>query len=236
MNIPKVPVTNIPQLILKARELTTTLRDFRTLLGQPETTATVCETLANTIRHYPLPSTGKQARKAPPKAPPAPTQPRKVPPKIADLKTVQSRVAAGRQAVLNGDRPKLVDAITTVMGQDTVSSPDILARLEKRGWAPQATKPVSYISFTLSANPKRFTRASRGHYCVNAVNEEALKELLGLSRLSNRDLIQKLPEALRSKVHAKDSRSRVNQVILRLLRDHPREAPKFHQSLTSAHA
>lgn len=251
MSLPNIPLKRLPQLILKSRELSAALRDFRSLLGQPNTTATACESLANIVRYYPLPSAGKPTTPAKeplvPKAPKAPTQKAKAAadPKIQRFKTIRERVAAGRQAVLNGDRPKLIDAITQVMGDDTISSPAILDRLEKRNWAPVAVNPCAYISYTLADNPKRFARVSRGLYKVGVsdpkptgqplhrhLHPKALEQVLLAAALKNRDIIGNLPVFLRNRVNAKDSRSRVVQVILRELQPlHPKRMLQFQQNL-----
>jgi hypothetical protein len=77
-----------------------------------------------------------------------------------------SAIAAGRRAVADGVRPKLVDAIAIVMGGETLKAGDILERLTARGWEPGATNKQSYISYTLSDNGDTFQRANRGEYSV----------------------------------------------------------------------
>lgn len=77
-------------------------------------------------------------------------------------------ISAGRRAVANGDRPKLVDAIAIVMGEETLSAGPILERLVARGWQPGASNPQSYISFTLTSNPDSFKRGKRGEYSVKS--------------------------------------------------------------------
>jgi hypothetical protein len=75
-------------------------------------------------------------------------------------------IAAGRRAVTEGLRPKLVDAVAIVMGDETLSAGDILERLKERGWAPGASAKQAYISYTLSDNEEIFKRVKRGEYAV----------------------------------------------------------------------
>lgn len=75
-------------------------------------------------------------------------------------------IAIGRRAVANGERPKLVEAIAIVMGGETMTAGGILERLTARGWAPGASNPQSYISYTLSDNDEVFKRGKRGEYAV----------------------------------------------------------------------
>lgn len=56
-------------------------------------------------------------------------------------------------------RPKLLEALKTVMGNESLSPEEILSRLGKRGWAPGASNPRSYLAFTMAANPDVFAAA-----------------------------------------------------------------------------
>lgn len=75
-------------------------------------------------------------------------------------------IAAGRRAVASGERPKLVEAVAIVMGDETLKAGDILERLTARGWEPGAANKQSYISYTLSDNGEVFKRGNRGEYSV----------------------------------------------------------------------
>ncbi len=77
-------------------------------------------------------------------------------------------IAIGRRAVANGERPKLVEAIAIVMGSETMTAGGILELLVARGWAPGASNPQSYISYTLSDNEEVFKRGKRGEYSVKS--------------------------------------------------------------------
>jgi len=115
----------------------------------------------------------KEAAKKPAKAKtPAkkPTQAKKPATKKAKpaVMTAQSKksAATGRQAVARGDRPPLKEAMVTVMGDDTVSSEQVIAALKTKGWMPDSKKPRQYISFMFSSNPEVFKRVGRGLYRV----------------------------------------------------------------------
>jgi len=111
------------------------------------------------------PKTPKKVAKA------AAAKPAKAPKakKAAAAKPVKGgAIAEGRRAVASGARPKLVDAIGIVMGSGTMSSAQIIDALNKRGWAPGASKPQAYISYTLSDNPEMFVRVKRGEYKVKS--------------------------------------------------------------------
>jgi predicted kinase len=63
-------------------------------------------------------------------------------------------------------RPKMVDALTQVLGQETLSSSEIVKRLEEKGWLPSVSKPMPYIAYVLSDNPEVFDRVRPGHYRI----------------------------------------------------------------------
>lgn len=106
------------------------------------------------------PKGGVKAPKPAAAAKPA-TKPAKAP-KPADANV--SSVAAGRRAVASGERPKLVDAMWIVMGDEQMNSAQVIKALETKGWMPNATKPQGYISFMLSKNADMFERIERGVY------------------------------------------------------------------------
>jgi len=56
-------------------------------------------------------------------------------------------------------RPKLLDALKAVMGNEWLSKEDIFSRLAERGWAPGASNPRAYLAFTMTANPDVFAAA-----------------------------------------------------------------------------
>lgn len=57
------------------------------------------------------------------------------------------------------ERPKLLDAMTEVMGHEWLPREEIFARLSERGWAPGASQPLSYLVFTMEENSELFTRS-----------------------------------------------------------------------------
>lgn len=75
-----------------------------------------------------------------------------------------SAVAAGRRAVASGERPKLVDAMAIVMGDEKMDSSQVIEGLKAKGWEPNAKKLQSYISYMLSSHPDTFERVERGVY------------------------------------------------------------------------
>jgi hypothetical protein len=80
--------------------------------------------------------------------------------------STSTAIAAGRRAVTEGLRPKLVDAVAIVMGDETLKAGEILERLVARGWEPGAKAKQAYISYTLSDNEEVFKRGNRGEYSV----------------------------------------------------------------------
>jgi len=78
----------------------------------------------------------------------------------------RAAVSRGRQAVVNGTRPKAVDALATVMGNATMKAASMVAALESRGWLPNSGSPQNYVSYLLSSNPDIFERVNRGEYRV----------------------------------------------------------------------
>lgn len=79
-----------------------------------------------------------------------------------------------RTEVVEGDpplvgptlRPKLVDAVTQVMQDDTLTIAEIIDRLVEKDWSPSTTHPESYVSFTLKDNKHRFEQVSDGVFKV----------------------------------------------------------------------
>ena len=67
----------------------------------------------------------------------------------------------------------LPDRAAIVMGNEQLGAADVLARLNKRHWMPQASNPQAYISFTLSDNKEIFERVERGVYKVRNPKEYA---------------------------------------------------------------
>ncbi len=112
----------------------------------------------------PAPTANKAPKKAAAKAAPAPkaVPVKKAKPAATDGKV--SAVAKGRRAVASGERPKLVDAMAIVMGDQQMNAAQVVDALVAKDWAPDAKKPQSYISYVLSANPTVFERVDRGVY------------------------------------------------------------------------
>lgn len=107
------------------------------------------------------------ARKAStPKASPRSKKPKKG--VVGGSKAAAKRAAEGRRAVARGDRPPLREAMAVVMGDGSMTSADVVAALEARGWGPNADDPRQYISYMLSSSKDTFDRVERGVYRVNA--------------------------------------------------------------------
>jgi len=81
--------------------------------------------------------------------------------------TTDSPVARGRRAVANGNRPKVVDAVASVIGHgQTMTAKEVVDALASRGWMPDSEKPQNYINFILSSHRDVFERVSHGNYRV----------------------------------------------------------------------
>ncbi len=122
-----------------------------------------------------------------------------------------------REQVESGERPRLVDAIKIVMGDETLDAHVILTRLTERGWEPGASNKPSYISYTLSDNPKIFKRGrQRGTYRVipESSLQGTLKTLIRDSILfpDSRALIKIAPATL-SHLNRHSPRGRVERAL-----------------------
>lgn len=71
-----------------------------------------------------------------------------------------------KDAMPRGALPPLRDRVKIVMGSETLTIPDILARLAEKDWDPNGDDPRAYLAVVLSAERTTFKRVSRGHYCV----------------------------------------------------------------------
>lgn len=205
-----VPLNRFPTVILKSKQLRTLLAEYRDLLSIPKASATECEQFAKTFETYVVPEVREPTRK---------TAKKQKHRQIED--SIKARVSQGRQEVLAGNRPKLIDAVVQVLGKDTLSGPQILARLEQRGWAPAAVNNPAYISYTLSDNTGVFERVRRGVY-RNRIKGADVDLKAEVSRLladrkvfpTNASLIQAAPLSVRKNLTAKDSRKRVMRMLV----------------------
>ncbi len=141
MKNPQTSVEILLEVFRQSKGLRETLKNFRTILGRPDATANECEEYAENLLTKIEPSQPKRTRKS---------------------KT--SSIALGRQQVLQGHRPKLVDAIAQVMGRDHLTCPEIIQRLEHQGWMPVTKNPTAYISYVLSDSSNIFVRVRHGLY------------------------------------------------------------------------
>jgi hypothetical protein len=62
-------------------------------------------------------------------------------------------------------KPRIQDAIVSVMGSNEMDAPSIFAGLKARNWVPATNNPKGYISFVLSSSGL-FERTRRGFYRV----------------------------------------------------------------------
>lgn len=153
MKNPQLSSNFVVEVLDQSKALREALSRYRTLLDQPNATASECEMFAiNILDRIAVDQ-------------PTPTLSRAISRRKAK---VGKAISLGRQQVLQGKRPKLLDAIARVMGKETLSSPEIFKRLKKKGWQPGSANPVAYISYMLSDNPEVFARPQRGYYQVKA--------------------------------------------------------------------
>lgn len=109
----------------------------------------------------------KKAKAAPAAKPaPAPKKAKAAKPAPAAKGSHGAKIAASRQAVLRGERPKNVEAVAIVMGTKTMNSEQIEAALKERGWLPQSSNVRNTISYIMSDNADVFERVERGLYKV----------------------------------------------------------------------
>ncbi len=246
MKKPMVSLDRLPEVLQQSQGVLDTLSRYRALLGQPEVTGTECEEYAKTIigameksksSFVPVVPASKLKPKAPKPAVPAPK--RVVAAKVALASSISERVAAGRQAVMRGDRPKLLDAIKIVMGDETLSSPEVLQRLKEKEWAPGASNQQSYISYMLSDNREIFTRVRRGKYKVGPTPEATSPDLRGLKPMApsalarlledrvhfptKKSILRMAPSVVRKGIGVKDSRARAVKLILSNLQALPQQ-------------
>ncbi len=144
------------------------------------------------VRKKPGPKPGSKRVKA--EAAPATTKTRKKPgpkpkkekaakvAKVAKATTgakrspaAKSRAAEGRRAVASGDRPPIKVAIQQVMGDEILGGDEVLARLEKKGWVPNAKEPRKYVGYLLSASREFFEAVPgrRGFYHSKAAGKSS---------------------------------------------------------------
>ena len=106
-------------------------------------------------------------------APKEPAAPVKAAPKGRTEESEKRRLQAsaeGRRAVAMGLRPTAAVGIAYVMKDQTMNADAVLQLLKAEGWAPGASKPIDYVSHTLSSTSAMFERVSgqRGMYRVTA--------------------------------------------------------------------
>lgn len=224
-----IPMDRLPEVFRQSQNLQDALTSYRALIGQPKASGTLCDEYARGVLG------------TIPKVSPAPKTPKKDPPEPKVSKILQPKVEApnaislGRQEVLRGLRPKLVDAVIEVMGQDSLSGPEVLYRLQQKGWAPVAAQPTSYISYVLSDNRNTFKRVARGHYKVRhpkatSAPKSASFKPLRLSKLeevlkdtskfpSNAAILQIVPFSIRKKLSPKSSRERLVKTLMNVLKN-----------------
>lgn len=79
-----------------------------------------------------------------------------------------SRAAEGRREVAENKRPKIREAMCTVMGNNIVNGNHVYEALKDRGWLPNSNEPRTYIGYLLSSMKDTFERIEgrRGYYRV----------------------------------------------------------------------
>lgn len=84
----------------------------------------------------------------------------------ATAQVTKKQPAASKGASL----PPLKKAMLMVMGEETMTSGEIVEALEAKGWLPASKDPRQYVSFMLSSNtPEVFERTEkRGQYRVRS--------------------------------------------------------------------
>jgi hypothetical protein len=102
-----------------------------------------------------------------------------------------NRAAVGRREVADGRRPKIRDAMVTVMGTNIMNALSIYEDLKVRDWLPNSSNPRAYIAYLLSSFSETFERVpskGRGYYRVRATaTAEVLRN--GVPQLNNTDEI-----------------------------------------------
>jgi uncharacterized protein YnzC (UPF0291/DUF896 family) len=95
--------------------------------------------------------------------------------KVRSNKDGMSRAADGRRDVASGKRPTIKQACAQVLGNETLDTKEVVARLEKNGWMPNTNNPAGYINFVLSSAAKKgdtFERVDRGQYRVKGASKK----------------------------------------------------------------
>lgn len=122
------------------------------------------------------PAAKAPAAKVPAKAAPAAKAPAKAAP-VA--KAAPPNGAKPNGAKPNGLKPTLRQAITQVLGKQSMNADQVLALLQEKGWAPNAKDPRGYVAHRLCSNKDSFEpdqTKGRGFYRVRrAETQEAPK-------------------------------------------------------------
>lgn len=82
--------------------------------------------------------------------------------------TSSTKISEGRQAVSRGDRPKMKEAVATIIGKGQMSANEVVEGLKTRGWLPDSDNPRQYMSYVLSTHKDTFEAVSRGIYRVKS--------------------------------------------------------------------
>jgi hypothetical protein len=102
--------------------------------------------------------------------------------KVRSNKDGMSRAADGRRDVASGKRPAIKQACAQVLGNETLDTKEVVARLEQNGWMPNTNNPSGYINFVLSSAAKKgdtFERVGRGQYRVKGASKKDKATLNG---------------------------------------------------------
>lgn len=102
--------------------------------------------------------------------------------KVRSNKDGMSRAADGRRDVASGKRPAIKQACAQVLGNETLDTKEVVARLEQNGWMPNTNNPSGYINFVLSSAAKKgdtFERVGRGQYRVKGAGKKDKATLNG---------------------------------------------------------
>lgn len=102
-------------------------------------------------------------------------KPRALTTKTVPVKKSTSRAAVGRREVAEGKRPKIKDAMKTVMGSVVMNATTVFEALKARDWLPNANNPRAYIAYLLSSLRDDFDRVEgrRGFYRVHGTVSES---------------------------------------------------------------
>lgn len=83
-------------------------------------------------------------------------------------KVPSNKISEGKQAVSRGERPKMKEAVATVIGKGQMSANEVVDALKTRGWLPDSENPRQYMSYVLSTHKDVFETVGRGIYKVKS--------------------------------------------------------------------